>query len=842
MLQDLRYALRNLLANRVFAAMALLSLALGVGANTAIYSFMDAILVRSLPVHDPSSLVMLNWSHKGRSAVVRGVSGSIYDDPVTGRTSPNLPFPVFELLSRDNPAFSKLAAFNSAYRLTALIRGEGTTVTGLYVSGGFFDCLGVPVAAGRVILSEDDREGATPVAVVSYGFAQRRFGRSSNALGEIAVINDVPFQIVGVTPPSFFGLNPGQSQDIYLPMRSSVLLDRIYSGDPRAKYSDGKRYWVEIFGRLRPGVTLEQAQALLPPLFHNFVSSQAANDKERADLPKLLVKDASKGLERLRRQYSKPLFFLMTLVGLILAIACANVANLLLARAAARRREIAVRFSLGASRLRIVRQLLTESVLLASLGGLVGLAFAQWGVRGLTILIANGRDDFALAAGLNWRVLAVTIGLALMTGVLFGLAPALQSARVDLISALKRTRAEQPQIRVRGVLRVSLSRGLVVSQIAISLLLLVAAGLFVRTLNKLNAVDLGFNRERLLLFSINARQAGYREQALTRFFGSLQDRLGTVPGVRSVSASNYALVSQTVNTDNITVAGYTGASSGASFLSVAPQFFATMQIPILLGRAIDERDVAAGARVAVINAVFATTYFEGQNPLGRRFTQGRGPNALDFEIVGVAKTARYSSLKGNNPPVAYMPFSADPRTSGQMTFALRAAGDPLALTNAVRSAVREADSRIPITNLTTQSDQIDRTIGQERTFAILCIAFALLAVAIACVGLYGTMAYSVTRRTNEIGLRMALGAEQRRLIWMILREVFTMAVIGLAIGIPIAMVTTKFVKAFLFEMQPNDPWSLAGAAVVLSLSAVAAGFGPAWRASRIDPWRALRHE
>jgi predicted permease len=844
MLNDLRYALRTLRSNRLFAAMAVLSLALGIGANTAIYSFMDAILVRTLPVQNPESLVVLRWhSNAGpRPPIVRGITGSNWNDSELGRVSPNLPYRAYEILSADNPVLQPVAAFNNAWRLTALIRNQGSSVQGLYVSGGFFGVLGLGPAAGRLIGIEDEREGATPVAVLSHGFAQRRFGDAARALGETVTVNSVPFTIVGVTPPGFHGVNQGEALDLYLPQRASILVDRIYAVDPRAKYTDTRRYWCEVIGRLRPGVTLEQAQAALAPVFHQFASSEAKNDAERANLPKLIVADASRGLDQLRRRYSKPLFFLMTLVGLILAIACANLANLLLARSAGRRREMAVRLSLGAGRSRIVRQLLTESLLLATLGGLAGLLFAHWGIRGLTALLASGNDTFLLESGLNWRVLAVTMGLALLTGVLFGLAPALQSTRVDLTTALKQTRAGESRQRLGAWLRVSLTQSLVVTQIAVSLLLLVAAGLFVRTLSNLNSIELGFNRERILLFAVNARQAGYNNETMPRFFENLQARLAAIPGVRSATASNLALVSNTLSNGGIEIPGYTGHDPDASFLSVAPDFFRTFEIPVLLGRPIDARDVAGAAKVAVVNEAFVKDYFAGQNPLGRRFRNARGPAATEVEIVGVSRNARYSSLKEDISPVAYFPYTYEPRSMGSLTFELRTAGDPMALANAAREVVRQADSRIPMTGMNTQDAVIDNTIGQERTFATLCTAFALLAVAIACVGLYGTMAYSVARRTNELGLRMALGAQRKKLIWMVLREVFVMAAVGLAMGIPIALATTKFVQSFLFEMKPNDPWAIAGAAIVLVLAAGAAGYGPAWRASRIDPWNALRHE
>jgi predicted permease len=376
----------------------------------------------------------------------------------------------------------------------------------------------------------------------------------------------------------------------------------------------------------------------------------------------------------------------------------------------------------------------------------------------------------------------------------------------------------------------------------VSLLLLVAAGLFVRTLNKLNSVGLGFNREHVLVFGVNARQAGYREQALQRFFDNLHTNLAAIPGVRSATATGFPMIAQSMNSSGVRVPGFTGKDADAAFLNIAASFFETMQIPVLVGRPIDARDIAGGAKIAVVNEVFVKKYLNGENPIGKRFIRGKGEYEMQFEIVGVAKNARYHSLKDELPAVAYVPYTHDPRQMGSLTFELRVAGDPMGFANAAREVVQQADSRIPVTNMKTQEDVIEQTIGQERTFAMLCTAFALLAVAIACVGLYGTMAYSVARRTNEIGLRMALGAERQRLIWMVLHEVFMMTAVGLAIGLPAALATTKFVKSFLFDMKPNDPLAIGGAAVLLVLAAVAAGYGPAWHASRIDPWNALRHE
>jgi macrolide transport system ATP-binding/permease protein len=472
----------------------------------------------------------------------------------------------------------------------------------------------------------------------------------------------------------------------------------------------------------------------------------------------------------------------------------------------------------------------------------MGLAFANWGIRALTVLIGNGREHFTLNATLNWRVLAIAIALSLTTGILFGLAPAIQSMRVDLNGALRQTRAGEHRVRLFSWLHISPSHALVVSQIAISLLLLVATGLFVRTLTNLNSIALGFNSERILLFTVNAQQAGYKNEALVRFYNDLQSRMSAIPGVRNVTCSNYALISGAQSSTNVKLPGFTGKNPGSSFLNVGPAFFDTMQIPILLGRPIDQRDVSQGARVAVVNEVFAKTFFADENPIGRHFTLGARGAPPDVEIIGVSKNARYKSLKQDIPEVAYLPYSQNFGAISQMVYELRVAGDPLSLAQAVRQTVHQADARVPAYNIGTQTNRIDQSISQERTFATLCGCFAVLAVLIACVGLYGTMAYSVARRTNEIGIRMALGAQRRRLVWMVLREVLLMAVVGLGIGVPAALAASRVLENFLFQMKPNDPMALAVAAVTLLAAVLLAGYGPARRASRVDPWTALRDE
>jgi predicted permease len=831
-LQDGRYAVRVMARQPVFTTMALLSLALGIGANTAIFSFMDAILMRALPVRHPESLVVLRWSGKDRPPVVHSLNGTNYRDPNTGYTSGNFPYQAYEHLAGDNASLASLFAFKGAGRLNVIVQGQADLAEGQYVSGTYFGGLGVLPAAGRLLDAADDRADGQAVVVLGFQYAQRRFGDVATSVGQLLLINNTPFTVAGVAAPGFFGVDPALSQDVYLPMRVHLAQDPAATQNPN-------RYWVEMMGRLRPGVTRDQAQAALAPAFRNVVESTASTEKERIDLPSLSLEQGAGGLDFLRRQYSRPLYVLMAMVGLILAIACANIANLLLAHATARRREMALRLGLGAGRSRIVRQLLTESVLLALLGGLLGLAFAGWGIRALTLLIGNGRENFTLHAALNWNVLATTVALSFVTGILFGLAPAIRSIRVDLNAALKQTPAGEHSPASSRWARLGSSQVLVISQIAISLVLLVGAGLFVRTLANLNAIQLGFNDERVLLFTVNAMQAGYRDETLVRFYEGLQDRLKAIPGVQSVSSSNYALVSGSVSSTAVRVPGIDGPGRGTSVLSVGPAFFSTMQIPILAGREVDDRDVRRGAAVAVVNEEFARTYFANESPVGRHFQLSISA-PVDLEIVGVSKTARYNSLKGDIPPVVYVPYSLKARPIAQMTYELRAAGNPLALVAAVRQVVGQADSRVPIANIVTQRARIDQTISQERTFAALCAVFAVLAVLIACVGLYGTMAYSVARRTSEFGIRMALGAGRPQLIMMVLRQVLVLAVSGLGIGLLAALAVTRVVESFLFRIEPNDPLALSLAALILLAASLLAGYGPARKASRVDPWTALR--
>ena len=848
--QDLRYAFRNMAANRLFTFVAVVSLALGIGANTAIYSFMDAILVRGLPVPDPESLVVLTWhaapSNHGETVMQR-MSGSTWGDAKSGEFTDIFPFPAFALFRHNDALFSTVFGYHQSWltrSLNLVVKGQAGIGSGVFVTGDYFGGLAVAPAAGRPIGPDDDRVGAPPVVMVSYAFSEQRLGGAANAPGQSILINNRTFTVAGVTPPEFFGIDPNAAPTVYLPMHANEVLgaSNQFGFRPEA-YLDRNYYWLQIMGRLRPGVSLEQAQATLAPAFHAWVAATATNDAMRAHLPELQVKPGAGGLSTLRRKYSKPLFVLMTMVALILALACANVANLLLARATARHREMALRLSMGAGRSRLVRQLLTESVLLASLGGVLGLLFASWGMRALTLLLANGRANYTLRAELNGHVLGVALGLSLVTGVLFGLAPALEATGVDVMPALKATRAGERAAR-RSLWRTTPRRLLMAGQIAISLLMLVGAGLFVRTLSNLQSIELGFTRENILLFQLDARKAGHKDAEIAGLYGDLRNRFSTIPGVRSVSLSEDSLVQAGTGLP----IGLPGQPPDGNnrILCVGPAFLTTMQIPILAGRDFQESDGPVSPAVAIVNQVFAKTNFGDRNPLGQRLIlrkAGPGePVGRDMEIVGVARNALYGGITRKIPPLVYLPYNQGYPQPGQMVFALRTAGDPLRYVNSVREIVRQADARVPVSEIRTQTQDIDRSINQEILFARLCTGFAILALAIACVGLYGTVSYNVARRTAEIGIRMALGAQRGLVVRMILRDVLLISVTGLVAGLPVALAAGKFVESLLYGLKPNDPLALAVAALSLLVAAVAAGYVPARKAARIDPMTALRNE
>ena len=835
-LQDVRYAIRAMGAARTFSAVAILSLALGIGANTALFSFVDSILLRSLPVPNPESLVTLSWRTHQNEVSGINLHEDRFLDPSQGFGDSIFSWPAFEMFRRNESVFSAVFGYQGAGRLHLAIGNQAEIANTEYVTGNYFEGLGVVPAAGRLILRDDDRAGAPSVAVISFALSRRLFRDADRAVGQPVLISNRPFTVIGVAPPEFFGADPAMTTDVYVPIHSNLLLDGNRYHSASKSYADPNFEWVIAMARLRTGVTRTQAEAILSPQFSEWMRTMNTG-RNRSDLPALVVREGRAGLTGLRQNYSRPLFILCVLVALILAIACANIANLQLARATGRRREIAVRLSIGAGRLRVVRQLLTESVMLASLGGALGIVFALWGISFLTALLANGREQFTLHAELNWHVLIVAAALSLFTGIAFGLAPALQATRVDLSPALKESRT--PGAGTQGRHRLTLSRALMVTQIAISLVILVAAGLFARTLSRLESIQLGFNRENLLTFRLDASSAGHGASEVPALYNDLRARFAALPGVRSATLSNLPLLGGRSFT-GVSVAGAKPKTS--LILGVGPGFFTTMQIPILLGRETEARDMNSSHLAAVASQQFVRRFFGGGNPIGQHVSLPHDCPSCSIEIVGVSGDALIGrDVRDKGGPAIFVPFTVEQPVQ-EMVFELRTEGNALRYVEPVRSLVRQADPRLPISDVRTQAALVDGTMNREVAFARLCTGFALLALAIACVGLFGIMSYNVARRTGEIGIRMALGAARGRMVWMVFREVLLLAAAGLAAGIPIALLATRLVRSFLFETKPTDPISLAVAAASLVTTALLAGLLPARSASRIDPVVALRHE
>jgi predicted permease len=840
MRKDLRYGLRLLLKNPAFTAVAVLSLALGIGANTAIFTLIDAVLLRMLPVKNPQELVSLNLKLPERSGRGTDERGRHWTD---GNSTTAFTYTSFAQMRDRNQVFSSLVAFKTLWQLNVQVNGEAELARGQLVTANYFPGLGVRMLLGRDFTAEDDRAGAEPVAVIGYGYWQRRFGGDSSVLGKRMVVNGVSFTISGVTPPEFFGLQPGTSVDMSLPLAVQPLILPRLAEPGVSLFTAADHWWIEVLGRLKPGVTEEQARGNLEVIFKQAVMQgmPPTKDGKAPPLPTLVTVPGGRGLDSLRSQFSKPLFILMTVVGLVLLIACANVANLLLARATARQKEIAVRLSIGATRARLIRQLLMESVLLSSLGGLAGLLFAYWGSNLLVAMMQRGNDRLALDLHPDIRVLAFTAGACLLTGLLFGLAPAFRATRVDLIPALKLSAAALGS----GHQRMRLGKALIVSQVALSLVLLFGAGLFVRTLVNLQTQNVGFSRENLLLFGIAPREAGYKDARFTMLCRQVQDGVARLPGVRSATSSLHLLLSGSMRGSTIGVPGYALAPREGTSVQVLPvgtDFLTTMGIPLVMGRDLSAHDDENAPKVALINQTMARKYWRDQNPIGKHFTMGK----LDLEVVGVVQDLKYTSLRREIAPVVYHPFVQNANSMPHMHFEVRTAGDPTALIPAVRQVVASLDRRLPVFDLRTQTQQIDELLLQERLFAKLTGFFGTLALIRVCVGLYGIMSYTVARRTSEIGIRMALGAQRGNILGMVLREVLLLVGIGVALGIAASLVTAKFaasaVAGLLFGLKITDATAISVAALLMLAVAILAGFLPARRASRVNPMVALRYE
>ena len=708
------------------------------------------------------------------------------------------------------------------------------------VSGTYFPMLGVKPILGRAFTeAEDEHAGGHPVAMVSYSWWKRRFNCDPAVVGKTLKLGSTIYTIIGVASPEFFGTRVGESPDLWIPLSMDKQVSPGWNG------LDNK--WFQslyILARLKPGVSQQQAQAnvnlLARQIWHEYLgpvlSKQQQEDLEHA---RIQLTPAARGLSRLRFQFSLPLQILMAVVGLVLLIACANIANLLLARATTRQREIAVRMAIGAGRTRLIRQMLTESLLLALLGGALGVMFASWASDALLAMVSAGPERLPLNVTPDARVLAFTLLLSLGTALLFGIAPALRATRVDLSPSLKEGRG-----MAAVASRSPLAKALIVSQVALSLVLLIAAGLFLRSLVNLANLDAGFNKDNVLLFAIDPVDVGYKEDArLVNLYQQIEQRVTALPGVRAASISFFTF-NQGAWTDPVSVRGRTPTREDDEEVNhnvVGPRYFATMGIPLLVGRVFGPQDTERSPKVAVINETMARRFFPDGSPIGRRFGIGDDPkHSDDIEVVGVVKDAKYESLRERMRPAAYYPYTQ--RIGYYYDFEVRYSGDPQAIISAVRRAVGEADRSLPITYGNTLARQVDRSITSQTLVAQLSTFFGVLAVFLACIGIYGLMSYAVSRRTNEIGVRLALGARRSSLLWMVMRESLTLVMIGLVAGLGAALAATRVVASQLYGLKPHDPTTVAVAMCLLLAVAAFASFVPARRASQVDPMAALRYE
>ncbi len=854
--RDVIYGLRLLAKNPGFAAVAVLTLALCIGANTAIFSVINTVMFKSLPVRDPNHLMLLEWTMRSGPKLH---SHSSYGDcdnqrQGAGQHGCSLSKPFLDEVREHGP-FSSLAEFAGGGPMTVSGIGRVHRASPQFVSGDYFRALGVGAALGRVLIPTDDKPGAPAVVVLTYGYWQRQFGADPSIVGKTLDLNGVPFTVVGVADAGFAYLTPGNVRDfsVVLWQRRNLQVGRKWT----TSQEDAGSWWIVSAGRLKPGISVAAAESQLTSMFaYNLLHAEKPIAKAE-DQPAIKLLPAQTGLTGLRGRISTMLNVLMIAVAIVLLIGCANVAGLLLARAAARQKEIAVRLALGAARARLVRQLLTESITLSMMGGALGILLAYWGAHGLVDFALNQADSwFRFSADIDARVLGFTLAATLLTGLLFGIAPAMRSMRIDLTPALKDSvgglGGRQGRFRLGNIL--------VVAQVALTVVVMVGAGLVVHTLQNLRSLDPGFATGNLLTFDVDAMLTGYKGERMAAFYRDLRDRFAAIPGVAAVSYSSSILLSGSLWSTDFHLPGTPPKSTKtADYMPVGPQFFETLKIPLLRGRKFKpeeyeltaslEADKQARANVAepvIVNEAFVRAYFPNVNPLGQPFgAYVPGVNgdpspdetaSAGWQIVGVVRDAKYESLRSSIAPTIYVPASEGG------SFELRTSRDPMTVAPDVRDVVRQAGSDIPVVNIRTQAETIERQLFQERLVARLASLFGVVALLLAAIGLYGLLAHEVTRGTREIGIRMSLGAPTGQVLGRVVRQGAGLAAVGLAIGAAGSLVVTRLLGSMLFEVKPGDPVTLIGVSLLLMLVAMAACYIPARKASCVDPLVALRHE
>jgi predicted permease len=847
LIQDLRFAIRGLLKNPAFSSIAILTLALGIGANTALFGVMNALLLRDLPVRDPRQLVVL--SDPGHSGVENGTE-----------TEERFAFTYheFEGLRDNNQVFSGIFALDSSVieqPVATTDKGDGTQTAISMISGSYFSTLGVQPLMGHAFGEEVDRgRNQFPQAVVSYAFWQERLHRDPAVIGHKIRVRQTLFDVVGVMPREFTGIAVGEAPEIWVPltMQQSVVPGADWLTQPADSIS--RRMFLHVVGRLKPGVTLAQANSSINVTFHNLLKADGeaiadANARSQVTEGWIVARDARHGLSELRKEYLKPLGALMGLVGLLLLLACANVANLLLARSTGRERELTVRVALGAGRGRLVRQLLTESVLLSVIGALAGLLLAQWGDELLLRMVSDTSAPVPLDVSVDWTVLAFTFGVTLLTGVLFGLIPALRATRLELNLVL-RGAARSIIGTERGSGRLPMGNILVGAQVAISLVLLVAAGLFVRNIQNLTRIPLGYEAEHILMFRVNPKLNGYQQAAINPMYRTLLTKLNQVPGVRGATLSGNGLQFGGDSNTEISIPGFTPNAEqkmDATFEEIGPHYFSTVGIPALMGRDIEQKD-ETGSQHCWINQTMAKYYFGNENPLGRHVMTTYPDSRADLEIVGVVADARLHSLREPMERRFFVPYFNPIGQRAAAVFEVRYTGDSSPLGATTRQIVRETGPGLDPLVFRTVPTALESHVVGDRLTARLSSFFGLVALLLACIGIYGVLSYTVARRTSEIGVRMALGAQRGNVLRMILRYALGVTIVGVAAGLGAALALTKLLESWsllsglFYGVSARDPLTLTAASVVLLVVAAIAAFVPAWRASRTDPMVALRYE
>lgn len=827
-LQDAAYGTRAMLRSPGLTIVALLSLALGIGANTAIFSLLDAVMLRSLPVKNPAQLVLLG----------KGNASGITDD--FARTQ-LYSYPFYRRMRAENQVFSDTAAiFSMTNAVHGYVEGraESEPMNVQLVSGAYFSTLGVNALLGRTLNDADDNsEGDHPVAVISYAWWKRSLARDPNVMNRTLKLGATTYNIVGVAPPEFFGTKVGEAPDMWVPLSMVKAVPPNFGG-----YNENFSESLLIMGRLKPGVSIAEATANVNLLFRQILISFAGaqinqENQQKLDHTKVPLTPMATGLSSLRRQFSEPLQILMAVVALVLLIACANIANLLLARSTARARELAVRQALGARRTRLIRQLITESVVLALVGGLLGIALASIANRLLVGMVSGGLDPISLDVSIDSRLLLFTIVVTIATALIFGTVPAFRATRLQLTDTLKAGRGPQGTSAKNP-----LAKALVISQVALSLVLMVGAGLFLRSLVNLNNVDPGFKKENVLRLNIDSSSAGYKaeEPRAVALDHEIENRVSTLPNVKAASFSAFTFHEGSWSS-NIALPGKKiDESININHNVVGVGYLDTMQIPLLAGRNFLPTDTSTSQRVAIISEHTAKTLFPIGNPIGRHYGVGDDKPENDVTVIGVVKDVKFDELTEEPVNLDYLPYTQRPWGFGD--FEVRYTGDFASVAAAVQQTIRSIDRNLPITQVTTLDEQVTRSITNQRLVAQLSTFFGLLAVFLSCIGIYGVMSYVVTRRTNEIGIRMALGAGRSKMRWMVLREILILVSIGVVIGIPATLAGNRLVSNMLFGLKSTDPFTLVGSTVMLLIVASIAGFLPARRASLVDPMVALRYE